>query len=178
MVKSRNSKLPLTLNGWSHFGYVHLLYAVCSTNMQTEWWGQFKQRVQKKYQPKRQANISPLKLFNILSKLFTRVSGATLAAVVVGELDAAVGSTRVTGVWQTLVHVSLTALPNISRRADAVVASDSIHTLAFVEALWLFSDWVSEGSAVVHIDLTVNTWRLQWKSKGESTMLSNVHSFK
>lgn len=52
----------------------------------------------KKIPAKRQANISPLKLFNILSKLFTRVSGATLAAVVVGELDAAVRSTRVTGV--------------------------------------------------------------------------------
>lgn len=113
--------------------------------------------MQRKYQSKRQANISPLKLFNILSKLFTRVSGATLAAVVVGELDAAVRSTRVTGVRQTLVHISLTALPHVSWRADAVVASDSIHTLAFVEALWLFGDRVSEGVAVVHIDLTVNT---------------------
>lgn len=87
----------------------------------------------------------------------TCVSGATLAAVIVGELDTAVRSTRVTGVRQTLVHISLTALPHVSWRADAVVSSDSIHTLAFVEALWLFGDRVSEGVAVVHIDLTVNT---------------------
>lgn len=66
-------------------------------------------------------------------------------------------SPRVAGVRQALVDVALAALPHVSRRAVAVVASDSVHTLAFVEALWLFGERVSEGSAVVYIDLAVNT---------------------
>lgn len=88
--------------------------------------------------------------------MFTCVSGATLAAVVVGELDAAVRAPRVTGVGQTLVDVSLAALPYVSRGADAVVASDPIHTPAFVEALWLSGDRVGERVAVVDINLTVH----------------------
>lgn len=87
----------------------------------------------------------------------TCVSGATLAAVVVGELDAAVCAPRVTWVGKTLVDVSLAALPYVSRRADAVVASDSIHTLPFVETLWLLGDRVSERVAVVDVDLAMNT---------------------
>lgn len=78
--------------------------------------------------------------------------------VVVGELDAAVRAHRVTRVGQTLVDVSLAALPYISCGADAVVASDSIYTISFVEALWLFGDWVGERVAVVDIDLAVHTW--------------------
>lgn len=38
-----------------------------------------------------------------------------------------------------------------------MVASDSIHTLAFVEALWLFGDRVREWTAVVYIDFAVHT---------------------
>lgn len=64
---------------------------------------------------------------------------------------------RVTWVGQTLIDVSLAALPYISGRADAVVASNPIHTLPFVEALWLFGDWVVERVAVITIDLAVHT---------------------
>lgn len=87
----------------------------------------------------------------------TCVSGATLAAVVVGELDAAVRPPRITGVGQALVDVSLAALPHVSCRADAVIASDSIHTLALVETLWLLGDGVGGRVAVVDIDLAVHT---------------------
>lgn len=87
----------------------------------------------------------------------TCVSCATLAAVVVGELDAAVRAPRVTGVGQTLIDISLAALPHVPCGADAVVASDSIHTLAFIETLGLFGDRVGEGVAVVDVDLTVHT---------------------
>lgn len=90
-------------------------------------------------------------------QLFTCVSSATLAAVVVGELDAAVRAPRVTWVGETLIDVSLAALPHISCRADAVVASDSIHALPFVETLGLFSDRVGERVAVVNVDFTVHT---------------------
>ena len=89
-------------------------------------------------------------------QLFTCVAGATLAAVVVGELDAAVRAPRVTGVGQALVDVPLAALPYVARGAGAVVASDPIHALALVEALWLFGDRVGERVAVVDVNLTVH----------------------
>lgn len=75
----------------------------------------------------------------------------------------------VTGVGETLVDVSFAALPYVSCRAGAVVASDSIHTLPFVETLGLFGDWVGERVAVVNVDLTVNTCnvRFQWFRKRE-----------
>lgn len=85
------------------------------------------------------------------------VSGATLAAVVVGQLDAAVCASWVTGVGQTLVDISFTALPDISRRAYAVVASNSIHTFSFVKALGLFGNKVDKWVAVVNVDLTMDT---------------------
>lgn len=47
----------------------------------------------------------------------TCISSATLAAIVVGQLDAAVGASGVTGVGQTLVDVSFTSLANITRGA-------------------------------------------------------------
>lgn len=89
--------------------------------------------------------------------LITCVSGAALAAVVVGELDAAVRAPRVTRVGQALVDVSLATLPDISRRTDAVVASHSIHALPLVKALGLVGDGVGEGVAVVNVDFTVHT---------------------
>ena len=64
---------------------------------------------------------------------------------------------RVTRVGQTLVDVSLAALPDVSCGADAVVASDSIHALPFVETLWLVGDWVGERVAVIDVDLAVHT---------------------
>lgn len=87
---------------------------------------------------------------------FTCVSGATLAAVVVGELDAAVCASRVAGVGETLVDVPLAALPHVACGADAVVAAHAIHTLPFVEALGLFGDGIHERVAVVDVDLAVN----------------------
>lgn len=87
----------------------------------------------------------------------TCVSSATLAAVVVGQLDAAVSASGVTGVGQTLVDVSFTSFPDISRGAEAVVASNSIHTLPFVETLGLLGHKVNEWGAVVNVDFTVNS---------------------
>lgn len=87
----------------------------------------------------------------------TCVSGATLAAVVVGQLDAAVRASWVTGVGETFIHISLTALPDIPRGADALIPSDLIHTLALVEALWLFGERVEERVAVIDVDFTVHT---------------------
>lgn len=99
----------------------------------------------------------PFTAIKYLVTVFTCVSSATLAAVVIGQLDAAVGASRVTGVRQTLIDVSFTALPNVSRRADAVVPSDSVHTLSFVEALGLFGHKIDKWVAVIDVDLTVNT---------------------
>lgn len=84
------------------------------------------------------------------------VAGATLAAVVVGELDAAVGASRVAGVGQALVNVPFTSLPDVTRGAQAVVAPHSVHALSLVEALGLFGHEVDERVAVVDVDLAVN----------------------
>lgn len=87
----------------------------------------------------------------------TCVSGATLAAVVVGKLDAAVRASWVTGVGETFIHVSLTAFPNIPCGTDALIPSDLIHTLPLVKALWLFGERVEERVAVIDVDFTVHT---------------------
>lgn len=87
----------------------------------------------------------------------TCISSATLAAVVVGQLDAAVCAPWVTGVGQTLIDISFTALSNISRRANAVVATNSIHTFSFVEALRLFGHNIDKWVAVINVDFTMNT---------------------
>lgn len=100
--------------------------------------------------------------------MFTCVSGVTLAVVVVGELDAAVGAPRVTGVGETFIDVPLAALAHVPRGADAVVASDSIHALSFVETFGLFSDWVGERVAVVNVDFTVHTWGKYGRGRGTS----------
>lgn len=92
-----------------------------------------------------------------MDREFTCVSGATLAAVVVGKLDAVVCASWVAGVGQTFIYVSLTALADVPRGADALIPSDLIHTLPFVEALWLFGDLVEERVAVIDVDLTVHT---------------------
>lgn len=63
----------------------------------------------------------------------------------------------VAGVGETFVHVSLTALPDVTRGADALIPADLIHALPFVEALWLFGDRVEERVAVVDVDFTVHT---------------------
>lgn len=91
------------------------------------------------------------------SYIFTSVSSAALAAVVVGELDATVCAPWVTGIGKTLVDVSLTAFPYVTRRADAVVASDLIHTLPVVETLGLLGNRVGKWAAIVDVDLAVNT---------------------
>lgn len=87
----------------------------------------------------------------------TCVPGATLAAVVVGKLDAAVCASRVTGVGEAFIYVSLTTLPDIPRGADALIPSDLIHTLALVETLWFFGDRVKERVTVIDVDFTVHT---------------------
>lgn len=84
-------------------------------------------------------------------------AGATLAAVAVAELVAAVRAARVAGVGQTLVDDALAALAHEAGRAGAVVAAHPVHTLAVVETLGLFGDGVGERVAVVHVDLTVHT---------------------
>lgn len=87
----------------------------------------------------------------------TRVAGTTLAAVVIGQLGAAVCSPGVTRVGQTLIDVALAAFPDVSCRADAVVPPHSVHAAPMVKALGLLGDGVGEGRAVVNVDLAVNT---------------------
>lgn len=87
----------------------------------------------------------------------TCVSCATLAAVVVRELDAAVCATGVTRVGQAFIDITLTAFPHISGWADAVVPSHTVHTAALVKAFGLLGDGVGEGCAVVNVDLAVHT---------------------
>lgn len=62
----------------------------------------------------------------------------------------------VTGVGETFIHISFTALPDIACRTDALVPSDLIHTLPLVEALWLFGEWVEERVAVINVHFTVH----------------------
>lgn len=76
--------------------------------------------------------------------------------VVVGELDAAVRSVRVTGAGEALVDVSLATLPHVASGADAVVASDAVHAPALVEALGLVGGGVGGGVAVVDVDFAVH----------------------
>lgn len=104
----------------------------------------------------------------------TCVSGATLAPVVVGELDAAVRAPRVAGVGETLVDVPLASLPHVSCRADAVVAAHPVHTPAAVEALWLLGDGVGGRGAVVLVDLAVHTLTGERRSKRGFTHFTEV----
>lgn len=87
----------------------------------------------------------------------TCVSSSAFASVAVGELNAVVGSSGVTGVRQTLVDITFTALAHIAGRAHTLVTSDAIHTLAVVEALGLVGQWVGGGVAVIQVNLTVDT---------------------
>lgn len=86
----------------------------------------------------------------------TCVSGAALALVVVGELDAAVRAVRVARVGEALVDITLTTLAHVAGGADAVVATDAVHALAMVEALGFVGDGVGGGVAVVDVDFAVH----------------------
>lgn len=77
--------------------------------------------------------------------------------VVVGELDAVVRAMRVAWVGEALVDVPFTTLAHVASKADAVVAPNTIHTLALVEALRFVGDGVGGGVAVVDVDFTVHT---------------------
>lgn len=89
----------------------------------------------------------------------TCVTGAAFASVAVGELNAVVGPSGVTGVRQTLVDVPLAAFADVAGQAHALVAPDAVHAFAVVEALGLVGQWVSEGGAVVQVNLTVDTFK-------------------
>lgn len=94
-------------------------------------------------------------------KISTCVSGAALAAVAVGELNAVVGASRVTWVGQTLVDVTFAALAYVACRTHTLITSDAVHALAVVEALGLVGQGVGGRSAVVQVNLTVDTYRRQ-----------------
>lgn len=87
----------------------------------------------------------------------TCISGAAFAAIAVGELDAIVGASGVTGVRQTLVDVTFTSLAYVTCWAHALVTSNAVYTLSIVEALGLVGQWVTGRGAVIQIDLTVDT---------------------
>lgn len=89
----------------------------------------------------------------------TCVTGAAFASVAVGELNAVVGPSGVTGVRQTLVDIPLAAFADVAGQAHALVAPDAVHAFAVVEALGLVRQWVSEGGAVVQVNLTVDTFK-------------------
>lgn len=89
----------------------------------------------------------------------TSMARTALAVEVVDALHAVLGATGVTGVGQALVHVSLTALAHEAGWAGAAVAAHLVHAGAVVKALGAPGDGVDEGTAVVHVDLTVHTCR-------------------
>lgn len=64
----------------------------------------------------------------------TCVSSTALAAEVVVELDAVVGSVGVTRVRQTLVDVALAAFAHKTGRAHAAVTTYAVHATASVKA--------------------------------------------
>lgn len=86
----------------------------------------------------------------------TCVSSATLAAVIVGKLDAAVGAAWIAGVGQALIDISFTALSHVARRALAVVTPNTVHTATLIKALGLLGHRVSKGCAVIKVDFAVN----------------------
>lgn len=86
----------------------------------------------------------------------TCVTRAAFTSVAVGELNAVVGPSGVTGVRQTFVDISLTTFAYVAGQAHALVTSDAVHALAIVETLGLVCHWVSEGGAIVQINLTVD----------------------
>lgn len=88
----------------------------------------------------------------------TCVTGTAFTSVAIGELNAVVGPSGVAGVRQTLVDVPLAAFPYVAGQAHALVAPDAVHTFAIVEALGLVGEWVSEGGAIIQINLTVDTF--------------------
>lgn len=88
----------------------------------------------------------------------TCVTSAAFTSVAVGELNAVVGPSGVTGVRQTLVDVSLAAFTYVAGQAHALVTSDAVQAFAIVEALGLVCQWVSEGGAIIQINLTVDTF--------------------
>lgn len=88
--------------------------------------------------------------------VLTCVSCATVTAVVVLQLDAAVRATGVTRVGQAFIYITLAAFPHISGRADAVVTAHTVHTAALVKAFGFLGDGVGEGRAVVNVDFTVH----------------------
>lgn len=89
----------------------------------------------------------------------TCVTSAAFTSVAVGQLNAVVGPSGITGVRQTLIDISLTTFTNVARQAHTLVTSDAVHTFAIVEALGLFCQWVSEGGAIIQINLTVDTFK-------------------
>lgn len=62
-----------------------------------------------------------------------------------------------TGTRETLIDVPLTVFPSEARGAGAGVASHPVHTLAPVQTAKL--PGARLGSTVVHIHLTLNTYR-------------------
>lgn len=92
----------------------------------------------------------------------TCISSTAFTAVAVGELDAVVGSSGVTRVRQTLVDVTFTALTHVARWAHTLVAADTVHTLAIVEALGFICQWIAGGVAVVQVDLAVDALSSSW----------------
>lgn len=63
---------------------------------------------------------------------------------------------RVAGVGEALVDVSLATLTHVASGAEAVVATNAVHALALVEALWFVGDGVGGGVAVVDVDFAVH----------------------
>lgn len=64
----------------------------------------------------------------------TGVSCTALAAEVINELYAVVGSVGVTGIRQALIDVAFAALAYKTGRTHAAVPADTVHTAAAVKA--------------------------------------------
>lgn len=73
----------------------------------------------------------------IRTLIHTCISSSAFTTVAVGKLDAVVRPSGVTRVRQAFIDVALTALPNVTRWAQTLVASDAIYTLSIVEAFGL-----------------------------------------
>lgn len=89
----------------------------------------------------------------------TCVTSAAFTSVAVGELNAVVGPSGVTGVRETLVDISLATFAYVTGQAHTLVTSDAVYAFAIVEALGLVRQWVSERGAIIQINLTVDTFK-------------------
>lgn len=93
------------------------------------------------------------------------VAKAAAALIIVVKLHTVQAAGSMTGLRQALVEISFTMFSNKSWRASASVSANPVHTLASVQTAWLSGARL--GSAVIHINFTLQSICSRWTSTDE-----------